>query len=596
MTFTKKDDSTIQESQAILSNLSPGQVGLTEKWQFEKWLEKRQRARTDLFWLVNFILEHDWVTHEIHDPLIDFLPKFQGGEDNFDFDKHIWYGYTPKVPLEELSPEELRNLMVLQFRGSLKTTIVAEALSIQFILNYPDIRIALATCVGEQGETCMDPIRKHFQFNENLRFLFPELCPQAKKAADWGNMKEFTVCRRTRRRKEPTMMLISVGKVIAGYHCDVLLISDIVDINNVQTPGQIQNVINFVGHCEPLVERYPNGTGGWKIVEGTTYDYSDFYSVLRDSEAEKKADKHEWKIYVQSAKKDDGTAYWPERMPLARLEAMENDPTIGPRLVSAQYYLNPIPMGGGLAKDEEIIFIDDLKLLRALRPMLRKHVTIDLNGMDPASKKSDFFALNVSGFDRDGRMICLDLRCGRPSVFEVIDMMFEVDDLYGSPTMPLDYKMEKDMAEKVLMPFLKREMEKRHHYLTIVATSRDTRMSKKQRIRALQPWFQAKLIRFAGDITCKAELISQIKRFSDTSTYHDDILDTIADQMQNREGGVNYDVIPDAPRDAERENLPSFCKDKFLGFDPNSGQPMWSLDMMTGGMVDQRYHDRMTGF
>ena len=542
-----------------------------EKWR--AWLWDRNSARTDLFWLSNYVLGHDWINEKIHRPIIDFLPRLHGGEDVFDFKEHRLMGYRPHVPLEDLNPEELRNLLILQWRGSLKTTLISQDAYVQWILNYPDIRIALVTAVGEQGQATFDGVRKSFQFCEGLRYLFPELCPPAKRAADWGNQEAFTVCNRPRNRKEPSMSLISVGKVIAGYHYDILGISDVVDVNNSRTPGQNAQVINFMGYCEPLVERYPNGRGGWKIVEGTPYDYGDYYQTIRDSEESKPPEEKSWKIYIHSARNEDGTAHWPERMPIEKLSEMERDPTIGPYIVAAQYLMNPIPQGGGLATREQIVFTP-AKLIKQLLPMMNKYCTIDLAGMEENTRASnDDTVMNVAGWDNDGRLYPFDIRMGKFTPHQVIEQMFEIWTRHRI----IAFKIEKDAHARVLLPFLRREMEKRNIFMTIVEIKRDNRVSKKQRIRGLQAWFQAGLIRFSDDLTCKPELINQIIRFSGTSTYHDDILDTLVDHCFSRDGQLNYDVVPDEPRG----QLIPFARPetRFLGFDPVTHQSQWSDDI-----------------
>lgn len=554
------------------------------------WIECRQRARTDLFWLANTVLGYDWVNHKVHDAMIDFLPQKPGGIDHMDFDKRVFHGYQPRVPIEEFSPEQLRNYLLLFPRGTLKTTIATVCDSIQWIINWPDIRIALITAVGEQAETAYDEIRKKFQFCNRFRQLFPELCPPAKSAADFGNSEKFTVLNRGRLRKEPTMSLISVGKVIAGYHYDLLKISDIVDINNSGTPGQIQNVIKFVGFCEPLIETYLNKLPGWKMVEGTTYDYSDLYQTIRDNEETKPPDKKSWKILVKSAINPDGTALWDEKIPVEKLRAMEADPTIGPYIVASQYYLNPVPASGALATREQILFIPH-RIIEQLRGRLNIYTTIDLAGMDEDAanrSKNDDTVLNTAGWDRDGRLYDMDIRMGKFTPGQVINNMFEVYRIYR----PIAFKIEKEAHSRVLAPFLRREMEKRGVFLPIVYMKRDNRKSKKQRISGLQSYFSAgKTIYFDDTIQCRAELINQVVRFSQTSTYHDDILDTIVDHCFTEDGKPAIDAVPNAPKDFD--HTPGPARQKFLGFDPLTHEATWAWN--SSSTIDKRFYDSITG-
>jgi predicted phage terminase large subunit-like protein len=568
-----------------LNNEQVPQTVTNIKWgeeQFRQWLFDRQLARTDRYFLANMVLGYEWITPKVHQPMVDVLPKFQGGVDDFDIPSKTFYGYTPTTPIEEMCKEDKRNILILYPRGSCKTTFATVADTIQWIINYPDIRICIVTAVGQQGQDVFDEIRKHFQFSMELRGLFPELCPPAKKAADWGNQESFTILRRKVHRKEPTVSLISVGKVIAGYHYDVLKFSDVVDWTSVQTPGQILNTVKFANYCEPLIERYPNKTGGWRIVEGTPYDYMDYYGTIRDRESVKEETEQNWKILVKSAKNEDGTLLWPERITAELLTKIEEE---DPFVAASQYYMNPVPTTGGLATRDQIIFTPS-HLLRQLQPSLTGFVTIDLAGMEENAKvRNDDTVLNYHGWDKDGRCYFLDVRAGKYTPFQVIEQMFDMWDRYR----PRAIKIEKDAHARVLLPFMRREMEKRGKFLTIVEIKRDNRTSKKQRIRGLQPWFQSGLLRFSDALSCKAELISQIVRFSDTSTYHDDILDTIADACYREDGGVEYSALPNAPKGMMTQTLPR--RDVFLGFEPISGRANWSTD----AGFDTRYYDPMTG-
>ena len=97
------------------------------------------------------------------------------------------------------------------------------------------------------------------------------------------------------------------------------------------------------------------------------------------------------------------------------------------------------------------------------------------------------------------------------------------------------------------------------------------------------------MVGFNDALDCKTDLVREIVEFP--SSAHDDILDTIADQMQNRDGGVNYDVIPDAESEGKQKGWQT----------PNTGLP--DLD----GLITQaqrawdqssgmnEHYDRMTG-
>jgi predicted phage terminase large subunit-like protein len=478
-----------------------------------------------------------------------------------------------------------RKRLFLYPRGHLKTTVITIAHSIQWILNYPDVRILLSMATGDQVQRVMQEVLFCFRYNERFRWLYPDYCPAARTAKEFGTNDGFTVPNRKRRwMKEATVSTASVGKVIASGHYEVIKHSDLVDKENVKTPNQVADVISHFRYMNPLLERGPVAPHhGWTDVEGTRYDYSDLYGHIVDEEEKLPAEERTWQILVRSAINPDNTTLWPRRFPIAELKQMEKD--LGPFIYCCQMLQRPIPVGSGLASKEEIVWVRP-DIIKQLLPMLRLSCTIDLAGMEPDKTSGDFTVMTTAGWDRDGRLTVVDIRCDHYSAEQVIDLMFSLASTYKLEC----FKIEKDAHARVLLPCLKREISKRGQLTgrwlpPVVTLQRDNRTSKKQRIKGLQPFFAAGLIRFADGGAAKIETIQQILRFSQTSHYHDDILDTLADHLQGRDGEAAADLVPDAPRGED----PAAPRDQFLGFDP-AGAEQWLLD--AGGA---RYFDEMTG-
>ncbi len=474
------------------------------------------------------------------------------------------------------------------------TTLITIAHNIQWMLNYFDVRILMSMATGDHVVKVMGEVLNHFRFNETFRWLYPEYCPPAKGAKDFGNNDGFTVPNRQRRwMKEPTVSTCSIGKVVAGGHYEVICNSDLVDKANVETPNQIIAVKSHFNYLDPLLERgdlvdQSGSTKGWNTLEGTRYDDDDLYGMVEDGEAKLPPEKKSWQISVRAAENPDKAhPLWPRRFPPTELENLQAEPPtgIGIYQYAGQYLQKPVPMGSGLATRSMLKF----KPRQTMRAYLQRlHMTVDLAGMDPNSTGDDT-VLTTAGFDRDGRMNVVDVRCGRFNPFEVIEMLFLLPELYPQIQ---DIKVERESHARVFLPFVRREEQKRGRFLPpIIPIQRDNRTSKKQRIKGLQPFFMGELISFAEEIGCKAELILQITRFSVSSTYKDDILDTLADQLQNRDGGVTYEVLPGAPADKNAGVLP-WPSRQFLGFDPETKHPMFWGEQQQD--TNQWYH-QMTG-
>lgn len=555
------------------------EIGLSEKEAyFRAWYGDRQRGRTDLLWLCNEVLGYKDVEASVHGPIIENLQKFHGGTDLVD-DKGNWAGYKPKTELWEL--EGPRNRLLLWPRLHLKTTINS-AHKIQAIINYPDIRIMLGMATGNQVSATASAILNHFRFNERFRFLYPEYCPPAKNAKDFGSLEGFTVpCRKNKMLKEPTLATASVEKTETGMHYDWIWLSDVVTELNVGSPTATTQVIDHIKMMDYLIERRPTANGpkpGWFDIEGTIYDYSDAYCWLQEEEEKKPDNKKSWVIMKHTAyrnNKDFGEPLWAARFTEDSLKEMSDK---DPYKFSCQMLLNPIPKGSGLASREQILFVER-RVMRA-QPM-HLHMTIDLAGME--SGTNDFTVVNTHGFDRDGRMNVLEILAERIDPFDLIDVIFVTCKAFPKI---IDIKIEKEAHSRVLLPFLMREQQKRGVFLPpIIPIKRDNKTSKKQRISGLQPWFKSGIIRFASEISAKAETIQEILRFSRTSTYHDDVLDTLADAMQGRDGGYQYDIVPSAKQTISLDPQAS----RFLGFDPITKEDIWfGEEVMATAYCDPR--------
>jgi len=540
--------------------------------RIEQLKKIRQRARTDLLFLCNVVLGYPDVSREVHGEMIDSLQKFKGGTEKFTESADL--DYKPFVSVWELQGP--RNTMILFPRGHLKTTVITLAHTIQWIINYPDIRILISTATGDQCKKMLMEIKSHFQFNEKFRTAFADFCPTARGAKDFGSQEDFTVPNRKVHRKEPTLSTCSVGKVIAGAHYEVIKNSDLVDKENVKTPNQIADVISHFGYLNPLLERSKLAPHhGWTDVEGTRYDFGDLYGRLESSGT--------YSVLVRP--RDGEETVWKDRFPDSELKRIEKE--IGSYIFSCQYKNKPIPPEGGLCDPKDVVFMPR-NIISGILPRLRLHCTVDLHGLEPNVNNNDFTVLNVHGFDTDGRLYIIDIRRGRYRPDEFVWHFFDVITRYRL----IDIKVEKVILWAALKATLVAEMQRRQKFVCLVELKRDTHTSKQQRIKGLQPWFKSGRIRFADDLACKTDLLLEIMQFpSQSSGVHDDCLDTTADALQNEEGGTNDDVLPDSfvdPRDQFGKDRP---RDRFLGFGDNG-----AVNWLYGTDFEEETHkNAMTG-
>lgn len=566
---------------------------LARKKYMRSYLADRERGRTDLIWLCREVLGYrdirgadpGWedsaniMAGENHQPLIDGLHKFSGRIEIADTESMSVVSSVPRVAMyDQTEPDGNRNFLALFPRDHLKTSIVTIGHTIQWILNYPeDVRILLSFSSGDHGDRIMTAILGHFRYNANFRFWYPEWCPPAKNARDFGSLQSFTVPNRTRQITEPTVMAVSVGKMIAGTHQDVHKHSDLVDKENIKTAAGIRDVNDHFKYTDPLLARVA-GEQGWRDVEGTTYDYSDLYGHIKDTEAGLPAERRSWRIVERGAQINatTGKTLWPHRYSWGALEKIKD--LVGLYIFEAQYNMRCIAPEGGLATREQIRFIPRARV-RELMPQYRIHTTVDLAGME---EKVDgaFCAITTCGFLSSGYIHVIDVRHGHFTPFQVIWHFFDIYARYH----PRDFKMEKNHHAQVLEPFLRQEMTKRGVYLNVMNIPRDNAVSKDNRISGLQSWFAAKRILFVDDLPCDGHLVMEITRFNKYK--YKDILDTLADQLQHADGnGIEPDLYPATANEPQAAvGMEGLGLAKFMGFDPMSknaifgGQPMESED------------------
>lgn len=579
-----------------------------ENW-CKQYLIDRERGRTDLLWLCNNVLNYPDVQPEPHGPVIAHLQQFRGREEYMDPETFSVVYSEPRCSIHDAGADDgvcpplcfgrslwtlpgARFRMLLDPRGHLKTTVNTIAHSLQWILNYPNIRILLSVASFDpQGIQIIDEIESHFRFNETFRFLYPEWCPAAESAGSWGSQKSFTVPNRKVHRKEPTMSIASVGKVVAGPHYEVIKCSDLVDEQNVKTDGGLREVKSHFRYMMPLLERGPKIEGrdltrGWLDLEGTIYHHSDLHvtELEKDEQRIKEQRSCRWSVIRRDAIVNEvlHLTLWPLRFPWEELMAIQED--MDEYTFNCQYRLNPHSRSTGLA-DRLVYFPGQMRKELLARYRMVK-CTVDLAGMEEDSDGCNT-VLVTCGHDRDARKDVLDAVIGRINPFQVIDHFFRIDLEYSTGMRKVIFQVEKAHHMQVLKPFLEREMQKRGRQLTVICVPRDSSVSKVNRIWGLQSWFKRALFRFADDLDMtslrfplqkllgNAHIEKEIRNFPNYK--FKDFLDALSDQLVTKEGDTDYQAaLPDAPKFDDQDLLKAMkVKSMFVGFDPMSKQPVW---------------------
>lgn len=236
--------------------------------------EVRRRSRTDLFWLVKYFLwgtnpagvdkhiKENKITREEYQIICDFFVQK-------DINKTV------------AEQDEYENRLLLWPRGGFKSTIdVCDA--VQWILNFPDVRILFLTGVDDLAVGFVRELKGHFAVKEGdvslMNLFFPEYCV-TEKELEAGNQYEF-MCpiwkAKNVHRKEPTVMASSIGSTKSGLHFEVIKADDSVCDRNTESSEQCQTISKKLFLAKKLLR-----PGGYYFeLIGTRYADEDHYGVL----------------------------------------------------------------------------------------------------------------------------------------------------------------------------------------------------------------------------------------------------------------------------------------------------------------------------
>lgn len=252
---------------------------------FEKWLEYRDLARKDLFWLGKTILRKDLTDCHDHPCRYMFVQKnFDGvyhedytiGEVHQAIDKQKRERKPEPKADEIFGSSSAKDMIWLDPRGAFKSTLDGID-CVQWMINCPDIRILILTGEYKLALAFMSEIKGYFYRPEKadpslLQQLFPEYTIRGKD----GDSKQPIECpARIHNQKEPTLWCNSIDSNLSGWHCDIRKMDDVVTDENSNSPearGKDGKLKMKIDGTDNLVDEW-----GFTDVVGTRYYTDDYY-------------------------------------------------------------------------------------------------------------------------------------------------------------------------------------------------------------------------------------------------------------------------------------------------------------------------------
>lgn len=352
-------------------------------------------------------------------------------------------------------------------REHFKSTIITFALTIQDILNDPEITVGIFSHTRPIAKGFLRQIKREFESNDDLKALYPDVLWQnpQKEAPKWSEDDGIVV----RRKTNPKESTVEAWGVVDGQptskHFRVLNYDDIVTRESVGTPEMMAKT------TEALAISYNLGAhGGARRFIGTRYHYNDSYRILIERGTASP------RIYA--ATEDGKVEGRPVFLDPETLAQKRRD--MGPYVFGCQMLQNPTADSTQGFREEWLKYYAwplDMQHVRAMRRIML---------IDPANEKkatSDYTSIWVLGFNHDRRIYVLDMVRDRLNLTERTNTVFALHQRWQPEKVGYErYGMQSDIEH------IKTEMDRRVYAFHIDELG--GAMPKPDRIRRLVPKFE----------------------------------------------------------------------------------------------------------
>lgn len=395
-------------------------------------------------------------------------------------------------------------------REHYKSTIITFALTIQDILNDPEVTIGIFSHTRPIAKAFLRQIKQEFETNEDLKAWFPGILwsNPRKESPKWSE-DEGIVVKRASNPKEAT---VEAWGVVDGQptskHYQKLVYDDLVTRESVTTPEMIAKTTDAVALSYNL-----GAHGGTRRFIGTRYHYNDTYRTL--------IERGTVKARIYAATKDgtvEGEPYFLSREVLA-----DKRRDMGPYVFGCQMLQDP------KADETQGFKREWLKYAMATAASnMNVYIVID-----PASAKkrdSDYTAGWVLGLGEDKNIYVLDVVRDRLSLTQRADLVMAWHRRWRPLAVGYEhYGMQADIEH------IKDRQDRENYRFPIIALGGS--MPKVDRIRRLIPWFEGGRI-FMPQVLMKTNYegvpVDLIREFVEQEyepfpvAAHDDMLDALA--------------------------------------------------------------------
>ncbi len=405
----------------------------------------------------------------------------------------------------------------LWFREGYKSTIITYALTIQDILNDPNVTCGIFSYNRPTAKAFLRQIKREFEVNSLLKECYPDILwgNPGTEAPKWSE-DEGIIVRRKVNPKEATVEAWGlVDGQPTGRHFNRMIYDDVVTLESVTTPEMCAKTIRAWEMSRNLMSE-----GGKTRYIGTRYHFNDAYGEIMRRGVVKP------RIYAVYDKSGAPCLLSKERIEEKRRE-------LGPYVFSSQMLQNPVADEAQNFKEEWL-----QTWVSGNTNNLRIYIVVD-----PASKKkknSDYTAMFVIGLGLDKNYYIIDMIRDRLNLTERMQMLFGLHQMYKPVAVGYEeYGMQSDIEH------IQYVMEEKNYRFSIYPLGGN--VGKEDRIRALVPIFEQKRIflpavcirpRHDGKVVDLTKVFIEEEYKTFPVGAHDDMLDALARILDHGKKGL----------------------------------------------------------
>ncbi len=355
-----------------------------------------------------------------------------------------------------------KNKLIVVPRYCLKTSCITIGYSLFELAHDPSMTILIDSVERAIAASFLGQIRDILEKNPVFRGTF----------GDWVGERgwtghELTIKQKPPgRTKEPSIGTAGVDSSKVAYHPRLAILDDLVNRETVRSREALLKTIRHYKDLKPMV-----GKDGRMLMPCTRWDQNDLVSYILENEAD------EWDVLIASAIKEDGTAYYIQKLPVEWVQKQLDD---DPYFASCQYLNDPVNPSATMFNRDDIEWYEKNEDL----PEGTNYMTIDPAGSGGAG--GDKTAVVPVKVDKTQNIYCLEGYYERYKPEDIVNVAFNAYTFLKIRRLGIEQNyfrgaLAKNFERKAKEWGTKVRVEELKHY------GRTQR--KDDRISALQPWF-----------------------------------------------------------------------------------------------------------